>query len=66
MRVWVDRETCIGAGTCTIIAPDVFDLDEENKAVIIDPHGASEATIREAADACPVQAIMFEVFEYED
>ena len=38
--VTVDRGLCIGSGDCVDSAPDVFQLDEEDKAVVIDPDGA--------------------------
>ena len=58
MRIQVDRELCIGAAPCVVVAPGVFQLDEEGKAYIVDPKGADEATILLAAQACPVQAII--------
>jgi ferredoxin len=56
-RIEVDRDLCIGAASCVVIAEKVFKLDEENKAVVIDINGADEETILEAAKSCPVQAI---------
>jgi hypothetical protein len=38
-------------------APGVFQLDEYDRAVIIDPLGAVPETIVAAAEACPVEAI---------
>jgi len=55
--VEVDREKCIGAASCVAIAPDVFELDNENKAVVKNPHGADDDTIILAAKSCPVLAI---------
>lgn len=60
MKVTVDRATCIGAASCVGVAPGVFELDDEYKAVVIDPEGADEEDIRRAAEACPVQAITIE------
>lgn len=60
MKIRIDRDACIGEGLCVSTAPGVFDLDEEEKCYIVDPSGADEATIREAAEACPVQAIILE------
>lgn len=60
LRIVIDREICTGVANCTGIAPDIFELDEENKAVVIDPYGADEATIRRAAEECPQQAIILE------
>jgi len=57
-RIEVDRELCIGAAPCVVVAPKVFQLDNENKAVVADAHGADDDTILMAAQSCPVQAIM--------
>ena len=56
-KIVVDRDLCIGAGPCVTVAPGVFELDEENKAVITNPQGADVETILLAAQACPVLAI---------
>ncbi|MGQ9524672.1 MAG: ferredoxin [Armatimonadota bacterium] len=60
MKIRIDRDTCIGEGLCVSTCPGVFDLDEEEKCYVVDPNGGDEACIREAAEACPVQAIILE------
>jgi ferredoxin len=57
IRIEVDRSLCIGSGDCVDTAPDVFQLDEEDKATVVDPDGASVDDILEAAQNCPVTAI---------
>ncbi|WP_328454012.1 ferredoxin [Amycolatopsis sp. NBC_00438] len=60
MKVAVDTEKCCGAGTCVMLAPDVFDQGEDDGIVILlDEHPAEElhATVREAANVCPATAI---------
>jgi ferredoxin len=57
ITVTVDRSLCIGSGDCVDTAPDVFQLDEEDKAVVVDPDGASVDDIITAAGNCPVSAI---------
>lgn len=57
MRIEIKRDICIGAATCSAIAPDVFDLDEEMKAIVKNPAGADDVTIMEAAQSCPTLAI---------
>ena len=57
-KVEVDRDLCIGAAPCVTIAPAVFQLDEENKAYIVDQNAADADTILMAAQSCPVQAII--------
>jgi ferredoxin len=57
IHVTVDRALCIGSGDCVDTAPNVFQLDEEDKAVVVDPDGASVDEIVQAAGNCPVSAI---------
>jgi ferredoxin len=60
MRIRVDRDLCITAGSCVEIAPEVFQIDNERKAYVVDPNGADEDTIFEAAESCPTSAIILE------
>lgn len=58
-RVVVDKDTCIGSASCVAIAPDLFELDDDGKAVVKD--GASLEDVIEVLDAaksCPVDAII--------
>lgn len=57
-KVVVDRDLCIGAAPCVTVAPAVFQLDEENKAYVVDQKGADDETILLAAQSCPTQAII--------
>jgi ferredoxin len=57
IEVTVDRALCIGSGDCVDTAPDVFQLDEDDKATVVDPDGAPLDDILEAAQNCPVTAI---------
>jgi ferredoxin len=60
MKVRVDRDLCIGVGNCEAFAPTVFRLDEEKKAVVLDPTSVDESALLEAAKSCPVGAIILE------
>lgn len=57
LKIHVDRDLCIGAAPCVTVAPGVFQMDDENKAYVVDKNGADAETILLAAQACPVQAI---------
>lgn len=57
IRVEVDRDLCIGSGDCVATEPDVFLLDDEGKAVVLDPDAVATDDIVEAARNCPVTAI---------
>ena len=61
----VDKEKCIGCGTCTVLAPKTFRLGKDGKAEVINPPADEEekisklvsAEIKEAIDSCPTSAI---------
>jgi ferredoxin len=53
----IDRELCYGFGDCVSTAPDVFELDDEEKATVVDPNGAARDDLIDAAANCPVTAI---------
>jgi ferredoxin len=57
IHVDVDRELCIGSGTCVRLAPGVFALDEEEISVVLSPEAADISKLRLAAEACPTEAI---------
>jgi ferredoxin len=57
LRIEIDRNLCIGAAPCVAVAGSVFQLDDEGKAIVIDPKGADDETIIMAAQSCPVRAI---------
>lgn len=57
MKIEIKRDVCIGAATCSAIAPDVFELDPEMKAIVKNPQGANDETILDAAKSCPTLAI---------
>lgn len=57
-RVDIDRELCIGAASCIAVAPEAFELDDENKAVTRPNwQDLTDEELLNAAKACPVAAI---------
>lgn len=66
VEITVDQEKCMGFGSCVIVAPSVFRLDEEAtgafrshaKLDVIDEGGADADTITLAAQSCPTNAII--------
>jgi len=60
MKVRVDRDLCIGISNCLAFAPTVFKLDDENKAIVLDPASVDDDTLLEAAESCPENAIIIE------
>jgi ferredoxin len=60
MKVKVDRDVCVGIGNCVAMAPSVFKLDGENKAIVLDAGSVDNQSLVEAAQSCPVSAITVE------
>jgi ferredoxin len=62
VRVIVDHDRCEGNAVCLGIAPDIFDLDDEDYAVVkIDPVPADqEAAVEQAIHECPRAALVRE------
>ncbi|GFG66165.1 ferredoxin [Mycobacterium kubicae] len=60
MRVKVDRDRCEGNAVCVGIAPDIFDLDDEDYAVVkTDPIPADQENLAEQSIAeCPRAALL--------
>jgi ferredoxin len=42
------------------VAPTVFKLDSKNKAVVLDIASVESQTLMDAAESCPVNAIIIE------
>ena len=59
MRPEIDESLCIGDGICVDLCPEVFEMRDDNLAYVIDesPGPELEDSVREAADACPTDAI---------
>ena len=58
LLVRIDRHLCVGFGDCVDEAPEAFQLDGEEIAVLRDEAGrASEKSILAACRACPVDAL---------
>lgn len=61
MRIVVDYDRCISAGSCTRSAPEVFELRGDVLYLLQDePDEALRAAVEEAADLCPTAAIRVE------
>ena len=62
MKATVDADACTGCGLCAETCPEVFEMGDEEVAVIIaDPVPAlAEETCQTAADDCPSEAISIE------
>jgi ferredoxin len=55
--VTVDAARCVGSATCTMLAPDSFELNDEDKAEPTGPVLTDVTGIESARDLCPTAAI---------
>lgn len=53
----VDKEKCIGCGTCVSLAPKAFEMDDDGKSKVINAE-AESSEIDDAITNCPVDAIL--------
>ncbi len=78
IRIKVDEDLCIGAASCVTITPETFQLNEDNKAYVLDkgqePGGRTferwvevtedeKDTIILSAQSCPTLAVF--IFDEE-
>lgn len=57
-KLEIDRDLCIGAASCVAIAPDAWEIDAENKAVLKKEWRThDDQTLIDAAKSCPTNAI---------
>jgi ferredoxin len=59
MRVEVDRELCVGSGTCELLAPDVFEVGDDGVVRVLQPEPgqSDEDAVRDAVAQCPTGAL---------
>jgi len=63
VRITLDREACQGHNRCYLLAPELFDVDDEGYAVLRvdgDVPPELEEKARLAVDNCPEYAIAIE------
>ncbi|GGP43971.1 ferredoxin [Streptomyces melanogenes] len=62
MNISIDGDRCIGSGQCALTAPGVFTQDDDGFSELLPGRadGGGDPMVREAARACPVQAISLE------
>lgn len=59
MSVVVQTDACVGAGQCALVAPDVFDQDDDGIVLLLDaePTGSDLEAATRAVRLCPARAI---------
>jgi ferredoxin len=58
-RVVVDRDRCVGSGTCEALAPDVFEVDDDGVLALLrpEPGEARLPDVQDAVRSCPTRAL---------
>ena len=62
MKVSVNFDMCVSTGSCTRVAPEVFELRDDGYLYVLQEEPGEElrAKVEEAARRCPKQAITIE------
>lgn len=60
MTVTIDTARCIGCGMCAYTAPLVFRIVGKYSTVIAQPEKPQFSRVRDAANGCPVNAIVIQ------
>jgi ferredoxin len=62
MRIRVSAERCVSSGQCVMLAPEVFDQDDDGIVVLLTdrPDDSEAAAVRESTRVCPSLAITIE------
>ena len=56
-KVTVDRSLCFSHEQCSLVAPEVFSLDDDAISTVGDITLVDDETLLQAAQACPAAAI---------
>jgi len=59
-KIKVNKEKCIGCGSCTFVYPEMFFLDEDGKSAVKKIKKIDEKKLMAAKNSCPVEAIEIE------
>jgi ferredoxin len=62
MKIVVDRQACEGNSRCVEVAPELFEVRDDDKAIVKmeNPPAALQEKIKLAIKLCPRQAIRVE------
>ncbi len=62
MRIVVDHDTCEGLGMCEAMAPDFFEVGDDDLVKVLNPEPAESdrGDVEAATLACPVLALKLE------
>ncbi len=55
--VYVDQDECTSCGQCADNLPEVFEMDDDDLAFVVDANAGDEEAIQEEIDQCPGECI---------
>ena len=56
-ELYIDQDECTGCNLCVDTCPDVFKMNDDEIAEVVNAEGASEEDIQTCIDDCPVTCI---------
>ena len=59
-KITVDSDLCVGCGACANLCPEVFELQDDGKAKVINKNSCEKCDCDMAINSCPVRAIKIE------
>lgn len=65
-KIFLDKEKCIGCGTCVAVCPANFEMDDDGKAMVVNQEIENLGCNRSAEENCPVKAIEIKVAKKSD
>lgn len=63
MKVYVDKDLCIGCGVCPSVGPEIFKMNDDTgkaETILSEVPSNMEDEAKEGEDNCPVGAITTE------
>ena len=62
MKVSVDFAKCTGLGICESMAPDIFEVDDDGKLLLLKDDVTDDElqSVEEAVTGCPTEALRIE------
>ncbi len=59
-EIVIDQEECLGCEACVETCPEVFALDDDEKAYVIDGANLDSDCVEEAIASCPAECMTIE------
>ncbi|AKJ09706.1 ferredoxin [Streptomyces incarnatus] len=62
MKISIETDNCCGAGQCVLVAPEIFDQDDDGIVILLDPAPSDDAreAVEDAIAICPADVIQLE------